>query len=96
MKRSTLVLIAAYIIAGIIIWPIARYLISHGVVLDRAGREEIVSLRVFFGGPLLIILGLMLVLGFKTKIHKISGFAFGFVGIAWIALLVIMLFEVRI
>lgn len=89
-------MIAAYIIAAVIIWPIASYLVAHGVVLDSAGREEIVSLRVFFGGPLLIILGFMLVIGFKTKIHKMSGFLFGLAGVAWIALLVIMLFEVRI
>jgi hypothetical protein len=96
MKRSTLVLIAAYMIAGLIVWPIARYLMSYGLVLGRDGRDEIVSLRVFFGGPLLIILGLMLALGFKTNIHRISGFIFGVVGLAWIALLVVMLFEVRI
>lgn len=96
MKRSTIVLVSAFILAAIIVWPIATYIMSHGIVLGREGRDEIVSLRVFFGGPLLIILGFMLFLGFKTRIHRTAGIIFGLVGLAWIALLVIMLFEVRI
>lgn len=78
-----------YSLGAFLSYAVLRYLSFFLGGLNLGATDEFVTIRVFFSGPLLIILGVILFLGFKHYVHKVLGTLFAFGGVAW-AIVVIM------
>ena len=84
MKIKDWFLIMLYLIACLALFPILQFeYFRLTPTLDQASPFW-VSFRVFFSGPLLLIVGIILLFMLNSNKHKFSGIIFLLVALYWI------------
>mgnify|MGYP000706140160 CR=1 FL=1 len=82
--NKKIALVVLYAIAFFFTYTILRYVFFYYFEFYINAPDKFVGIRVFLSGPFLILIGIILIAGFKSRIHKLSGYAFGFIGLIWI------------
>lgn len=89
MKRSNdfIILVLLYSIGIIFGGVILRYVVYYSIGLCPDAPDKFVVPRVFFSGPILLIVGLVLLVKFKRLVHRLFGLLFLAGGVIWMVLL---------
>ncbi|HYI78906.1 MAG TPA: hypothetical protein VEW65_14900 [Chryseolinea sp.] len=84
-RNEILLLGLIYSAAAFFAFAIVRYFYVFLWEEDLMAEDELVTVRVFLSGPMLIILGIFLMVRFKQlAIHRFFGILLLFCGIGWI------------
>jgi hypothetical protein len=88
-KNDLQVLLLTYSIATFFSFAILRYVLFFTFNLNPAAEDRFVVIRVFFSGPVLMAIGVVLRTKFKESgWHRLFGVLFMMGGVVWMALLI--------
>jgi len=82
-RTSVPLLVAIYALATFFAFAILRYLVIFVWTQNPSGEDILVTTRVFFSAPVLILIGVLLLRKFKNLIHRLFGTLFLIVGTIW-------------
>lgn len=91
-KRTNIYLTAVYLFAGFALYVMFRYIILYVLRLNPSASDEFAFVRVFLSGPMLILLGLLLIVKF-SGVHRFIGSLFTLAGFLWLVYLAKTIFE---
>lgn len=84
IRKNNFIVLGSIYSAGIFfLFAIVRYLFVFSWKSNSTASDELVMVRVFFSAPFLILLGLLLIVKFKERVHRSFGIMFTIAGIAW-------------
>lgn len=77
-------LIILYAMSIFFLFALLRYWAIFTLGIFPNVQDSLGSVRVFLSGPFLVVIGFILVLGFRKQ-HKIAGWFFVFMGVLWLS-----------
>ncbi len=83
-RKNNAFVIGLYALAAFFLFAILRYVFFFRLGFNPAADDAFVIIRVFFSGPILVLLGIFLSLKFHHLVHRIFGICFLLIGIGWI------------
>lgn len=92
-KRLDIILV--YLFAILALYPVARYLLVFQLELfSNDLTDKFIIARIFFSGPVLLIMGLILFFKYKKNIiNRILGILFSIIGLFWIIEIVLTIIK---
>lgn len=83
------ILAIVYLTSVLVSFPILRYILYFTFDLNPDAKDELALLRVFLSGPVLVLVGgLLVIIEFKNVYHRVFGLMFMIGGLAWITVII--------
>ena len=73
-----------YVLAGVALFPILYYVLMYQLGLNINAPDTFAVIRVVISGPMLVFLGILLLILFKTRMNRIFAILLVSIGIVWI------------
>jgi len=77
-----------YVLVGVALFPILYYVVMYQLGLNINAPDTFVAVRVFFSGPMLVSLGILLLILSETRMNRIFAILFIGIGILWLFIIV--------